>query len=87
MVDAAPVGLVSDPAILATQGDGVLLVSDAQNTRKGSVRQAMRSLEAVGAIVFGTVMNNVKAHKGGYYHYGYTYDNYTYDNYTYDKVQ
>jgi capsular exopolysaccharide synthesis family protein len=74
LVDAPPVGLVSDPAILATQGDGVLLVSDAQNTRKGSVRQAMRSLEAVGANVFGTVMNNVKASKGGYYHYGYTYD-------------
>jgi Mrp family chromosome partitioning ATPase len=64
--------LVSDPAILATQGDGVLLVSDAQNTRKGSVRQAMRSLEAVGANVFGTVMNNVRtASKGGYYYYGY----------------
>ena len=74
LVDAPPVGPVSDPAILATQGDGVLLVSDAQNTRKGSVRQAMRSLEAVGANVFGTVMNNFKAPKGGYYHYGYTYD-------------
>jgi capsular exopolysaccharide synthesis family protein len=75
LIDAPPVGLVSDPAILATQGDAVLLVSDAQRTRKGSVRQAMRSLEAVGANVFGTVMNNVKAPKGSYYHYGYTYDN------------
>jgi receptor protein-tyrosine kinase len=72
LVDAPPVGVVSDPAILATQGDGVLLVLDAQNTRKGSVRQAMRSLEAVGAKVLGTVMNNVEASKGGYY-YGYTY--------------
>jgi capsular exopolysaccharide synthesis family protein len=74
LVDAAPVGLVSDPAILATQGDGVLLVSDAQNTRKGSTRQAVRSLGAVGANVLGTVMNNVKASEGGYdYLYGYTY--------------
>jgi capsular exopolysaccharide synthesis family protein len=72
LVDAPPVGLVSDPAILATQGDGVLLVLDAQNTRKGSVRHAMRSLEAVRANVLGTVMNNVSASKGGYY-YGYTY--------------
>jgi len=72
LVDAPPVGLVSDPAIVATQGDGVLLVLDAQNTRKGSVRQAMRSLEAVGANVLGTVMNNVTASKGGY-HYGYAY--------------
>src|SRR5829696_7863553 len=74
LVDAAPVGLVSDPAILDTQGDGVLLVSDAQNTRKGSMRQAVRSLGAVGANVLGTVMNNVKASEGGYdYLYGYTY--------------
>jgi capsular exopolysaccharide synthesis family protein len=63
LVDVSPVGLVSDPAILATQGDGVLLILDAQNTRKGSVRQAMRSLTAVGANVIGTAMTNVKAAK------------------------
>ncbi len=73
LVDSSPVGLVSDPIILATQGDGVLLVLDAQNTRKGSVRRAIRGLEAVGASVLGTVMNNVKKAKGGYY-YGYTYE-------------
>jgi receptor protein-tyrosine kinase len=72
LVDASPVGPVSDPAILATLGDGVLLVSDAQNTRKGSVRQAMRSLEAVGAKVLGTVMNNVDTSMVGYY-YSFTY--------------
>src|SRR5215217_5480543 len=74
LIDAPPVGMVSDPAILATQGDGVLLVSDAQHTRKGSVRQAMRSLEAVGAPVLGTVMNNVEVPKGNtYYYYGYAH--------------
>jgi capsular exopolysaccharide synthesis family protein len=71
LVDAPPVGMVSDPAILATQGDGVLLILDAQNTRKGSVRQAVRSLEGVGANVLGTVMNNVKASNTGYYSYTY----------------
>jgi receptor protein-tyrosine kinase len=73
LVDAPPVGMVSDPAILATQGDGVLLVSDAQNTRKGSVRQSMRSLEAVGARVLGTVMNNVKVSSSEYFYYDYAY--------------
>jgi capsular exopolysaccharide synthesis family protein len=73
LVDAPPVGLVSDPAILAVQGDGVLLVLDAQNTRKGSVRQAMRSLENVGANVLGTVMNNVELSRSGYYQYNYAY--------------
>jgi capsular exopolysaccharide synthesis family protein len=72
LVDAPPVGLVSDPAILSTQGDGVLLVLDAQNTRKGSVRRSVRGLEAIGGKVLGTVMNNVKASGGdGYYQYGY----------------
>lgn len=73
LIDAPPVEMVSDPAILATQGDGVLVVLDAQKTRKGALRQSMRGLEAVGANVLGTVMNNVKASKGGYY-YGYKYN-------------
>jgi capsular exopolysaccharide synthesis family protein len=73
LLDVPPVGIVSDPVIAATQADGVLLVIDAQNTRKGAVRQAMRSLEGVGANVIGTVMNNVKVPKGGYYRYNYAY--------------
>src|SRR5215217_7764717 len=40
LVDSAPVGLVSDSAVLATHGDGVLLVLDAQNTRKEAYRQS-----------------------------------------------
>jgi capsular exopolysaccharide synthesis family protein len=71
LIDAPPVGVVSDPAIIATQADGVLLISDAQNTRKGAVRQAMRSLEAVGATVVGTVMNNAELTKESYFNYQY----------------
>lgn len=59
LLDTPPVGLVSDPSILASQGDGALLVLDAQKTRKAALRQSRRSLEAVGANVFGTVMSNV----------------------------
>lgn len=71
LVDAPPVGLVSDPSIIASQGDGVLLILDAQNTRKGALRDGIRDLGAVGANVLGTVMNNVKKGKGGYYGYKY----------------
>ncbi len=74
LIDAPPTELVSDPAILPTQGDGVLLVSDAQNIRKTSVRRAVRGLETVGARVLGTVMNNVRFKKEGnnsYYRYKY----------------
>lgn len=75
LMDAPPVEAVSDPVILATHSDGVLLVIDAQNTRKGAVRRAMRSLEAVGARVMGTVLNNAGETEGGYYYYysGYGY--------------
>ena len=76
LLDASPVGLVSDPAIIATQGDGVLIVVDAQKTRKGAVRRSVRSLNSVGANVIGTVMNNVTLGKGSYYYYQ---DNYLYE--------
>ncbi len=72
LIDAPPTELVSDPAIIATQGDGVLLVFDSRSTRKAAVRKAVRRLEAVGAKVLGTVMNNVKLSKGSYQSYGYT---------------
>ncbi len=77
LVDAPPVGLVSDPTILATQGDGVLLVIDAQKTRKGAVRHAMRSLEAVGVNVLGTVLNNVKTKNVGFQGTYYSNDAYS----------
>lgn len=74
LIDAPPTALVSDPIILATQADGVLLVLDAQNTRKRALGRSVRSLEAVDAKVLGTVMNNVEASKGGYYrNQAYTY--------------
>jgi capsular exopolysaccharide synthesis family protein len=73
LVDASPVGLVSDPAVLATQGDGVLLILDAQETRKRSVRQATHDLKTVGANVLGTVINNIKASQEAYYDPGHTY--------------
>ena len=75
LVDCPPIGVVADAAILATYGAGFLLILDALNTRKFAVRQAMRSLNAVGANVLGTVMNNVKVSKGDpYYSYGHTHD-------------
>jgi capsular exopolysaccharide synthesis family protein len=60
LLSAPPVGLVSDPAILAAQSDGVLLVLDAQKTRKVAVQQSVRRLEAVGANVIGTVLSNFR---------------------------
>ena len=66
LIDSPPIGAVSDPIILSTQGDAVLLVVDAQRTRKSALRQSLRSLEAVEANVIGTVMNRTEASKTGY---------------------
>jgi capsular exopolysaccharide synthesis family protein len=63
LLDAPPVRLVSDSAILAKNGDGVLLVLDAQETSKRALRQAMHVLDGVGANVIGTVMNKARLPK------------------------
>jgi capsular exopolysaccharide synthesis family protein len=72
LLDTPPVGYASESAALAAVGDGVLLVLDSQNTRKGVLRQALRGLGSVGANVLGTIMNKyevprARATEDGYY--------------------
>jgi capsular exopolysaccharide synthesis family protein len=67
LVDSSPTNLVSDVTAVAAQADGVLLVLDAQKTRKGDARGAVRSLTAVGANIIGTVMNNAKRRQDSYH--------------------
>lgn len=69
LIDSPPTELVSDPVILAAQGDGVLLVLDSQKTRRGSLRKSKHSLEAVGANILGTVVNKTKGGKSDNYNY------------------
>jgi capsular exopolysaccharide synthesis family protein len=71
LIDSPPTDLVSDPMIIATQADAVLLVLDSQKTSKGALRKAMRNLEAVGANVLGTVMNKSTEAETGRYGYSY----------------
>lgn len=73
LLDGGPVRLSADAAVIAAQGDGVLLCLDAQHTRKRAAVQSIRSLEAVGATVFGTVMNNAKGPDMDPYYQGYTH--------------
>jgi capsular exopolysaccharide synthesis family protein len=68
ILDSPPVAFVPDPIVVATQADAVLLVLDAQGTRKDSLRKAMRSLESVGASVLGTVINYVEEGKRARYY-------------------
>jgi receptor protein-tyrosine kinase len=75
LIDSPPTELVSDPMIIATQADAVLLVLDSEETSKGSLQRAIRNLNAVGANVLGTVINRApKTETGRYgYSYGYSY--------------
>jgi capsular exopolysaccharide synthesis family protein len=76
LVDSPPVQAVSDPVVLAAQADGVLLILDAQSPRRTHLQQeAVRSLEAVGAVVLGLVVNNAE---GGTGWNGHGSDSYSY---------
>ena len=69
VIDSPPVLPVTDAAVLAQNVDGVLLVVDAGETRRGIAQHAVESLRQVGANVIGVVLNRVSTGKGGYYHY------------------
>ena len=69
LIDSPPTGLASDAMIIAAQADGVLLVLDSEGTSKGSLRKAVRNLEAVGANVLGTVMNKAPKIETNLYDY------------------
>jgi capsular exopolysaccharide synthesis family protein len=71
LIDSPPVELTSDPLILATKVDGVLLIIDAQRTPERALESTVRGLELVGAKLLGTTMNNVGASDSPYSDYGY----------------
>jgi succinoglycan biosynthesis transport protein ExoP len=69
VIDSPPVLPVTDAAVLAQGVDGVLLVIDAGQTRRGAAKRAVESLRQVGANLVGVVLNAVPTHRGGYYYY------------------
>jgi capsular exopolysaccharide synthesis family protein len=71
LIDSPPTEFVSDPGIIATQADAVMLVRDSEETSKVSMHRAVHDLEAVGANVLGSVIN--KAPKSETRRYGYNY--------------
>jgi hypothetical protein len=58
VINAPPVGLYSDAALLGQSADGVVLVLEANSTRRVAARTAKQTLEAVNVQVLGTVLNN-----------------------------
>jgi capsular exopolysaccharide synthesis family protein len=63
LLDCPPVSMVPDSLVLAAQADGVLVVLDAQSTRKVALRRTIHGLESVRSNILGTVMGNVEVGK------------------------
>ena len=71
LIDSPPTELVSDPMILATQADAVMLVLNSEEASKASMHRAVHGLEAVGANVVGTVINKAPKTETPRYEYNY----------------
>ncbi|MRJ46905.1 CpsD/CapB family tyrosine-protein kinase [Fundicoccus ignavus] len=73
--DAPPITAVTDPQILATKVDGVVIIVRQGYSRKEEVKKAKEALENVNANILGYVMNGKElSDSAGYYTY-YGYEN------------
>ncbi len=72
ILDSSPTGPVTDPAIIGSLTDGVVLVLRAGHTTREAASHARRHLTDAGAHILGLVVNQTDR-KGGRYGYGYSY--------------
>ena len=71
VIDSPPMISVSDPIILSTLVDGIILVVKSGQSEGEMVRRACQDLSAVGAKVLGVTLNNLNIRKDGYDYYRY----------------
>jgi capsular exopolysaccharide synthesis family protein len=71
LIDSPPLINVTDPVILSTMVDGVILVVHGGKSTRDVVRRARHELSTVGAKIFGVVLNNVDLRRDGYDNYYY----------------
>jgi capsular exopolysaccharide synthesis family protein len=64
--DTPPLGAVTDPAIISSLVDGMLLVVRARVTTRAGVDSALRQLRAVSAPLLGGIINDVNLAEGSY---------------------
>jgi Mrp family chromosome partitioning ATPase len=62
IIDLPPVNRYADAAILAPKVDGVILVVEADRTPVADAENAKRSLDRVGARIFGVVLNRRRSY-------------------------
>lgn len=71
LFDSAPVMAVTDPIILASSLDSVVLVTRAGETSRRSARRAIQQLQAANTRILGVVLNGVDVRRDGYYYHYY----------------
>ncbi len=71
VIDTPPLVAVTDAAVVATVVDGVVLVAQANRTKKADLRRAIFGLRAVEASISGLVLNQVSISALSYYQYDY----------------
>jgi polysaccharide biosynthesis transport protein len=64
---------VTDAVVLSKLVDGVILVVRADKTLREDIRRSARSVQGVGAWIFGVIVNEIDTSDRSYYSYGYGY--------------
>lgn len=68
LIDAAPLGLVVDAAIIAKYCDGSIMVVTANNVKYRYAQEVKEKLEATGCPILGVVLNKVDRSKSSKYY-------------------
>ncbi|MBU4386841.1 MAG: polysaccharide biosynthesis tyrosine autokinase, partial [Actinobacteria bacterium] len=71
IIDSCPIGMFSDPLVLASRVDGTLLVVEARSTSVESLESATQLLSGPNMKLLGAVLNKVKLSKHHHYYYYY----------------
>lgn len=71
--DSPPMLAVTDATVLSMMADGVLIIADAQKTRRGAIKEAVENLRQAEANILGAVLNRVPLRGGEYSYYRYDY--------------
>ena len=74
VIDSPPATAVSDPMVLSPLVDGVVLVVEANETRRPVVQQAINRLKNVNANLLGGGVNKFDSNRSGYGYYYYYAD-------------
>ncbi len=72
--DAPSILVVTDPVLMATHVDTVILVVSVERAKRETVQRARKLMDAAKAHISGVVLNGLAASRRHYYYYYYYYD-------------